>query len=209
MAIAKKHGLKVIEDCAQACGGRYHNGKRLGSIGDIGCFSFNYYKLISCGEGGALTTNDYQLYSRALYLHHPAAAFESKQNVFPNKPVARFNFRLNEIMAALLRVQLQRLEEWTQSLIQIRKVCLEEISSHPLVELPSYLNRQSGIHNYLCFVIPTTAVANHFASLLPNLKWDIFRPIDVPQYMCQNWGGLLFVDNGERSEEHTSELQSH
>ena len=55
--IAKEHNLYIIEDACQADGGRY-KGKRLGSIGDVGAFSFNYYKLISAGEGGALVTNN-------------------------------------------------------------------------------------------------------------------------------------------------------
>lgn len=56
-AIAKEHDLKIVEDACQADGGKYH-GKRLGTIGDAGALSFNQYKLISTGEGGALLTND-------------------------------------------------------------------------------------------------------------------------------------------------------
>ncbi len=65
MQLAKKYDLKIVEDACQADGGSY-KGMRLGSIGDIGTFSFNYYKIISSGEGGALVTNDKLLYQRAL-----------------------------------------------------------------------------------------------------------------------------------------------
>ena len=64
MAIAKKHDLRVIEDCAQACGATY-KGKFVGTFGDCGCFSFQYHKTITAGEGGALLTNDDRLYARA------------------------------------------------------------------------------------------------------------------------------------------------
>lgn len=57
MAIAKKHDLRVIEDCAQACGATY-KGKFVGTFGDCGCFSFQYHKTITAGEGGTLLTND-------------------------------------------------------------------------------------------------------------------------------------------------------
>lgn len=59
-AIAAKHGLRIIEDCAHAHGGRW-NGRHVGSIGDIGSFSFQESKLLACGEGGACVTNDLHL----------------------------------------------------------------------------------------------------------------------------------------------------
>ena len=60
-AIAAAHGLAIIEDAAQACGGSYH-GKRLGTIGAVGAFSFQYNKVITSGEGGMLVTNDDAIY---------------------------------------------------------------------------------------------------------------------------------------------------
>jgi len=56
MALARKRGVKVLEDVAQSCGGQYH-GKRLGTIGDIGTYSFQIHKIISAGEGGAVVTS--------------------------------------------------------------------------------------------------------------------------------------------------------
>ena len=68
MAIAKKHNLFVLEDACQGNGG-FFKGKRLGSIGDAGAFSFNYFKIISAGEGGALLTNNQEIFERALIYH--------------------------------------------------------------------------------------------------------------------------------------------
>jgi 8-amino-3,8-dideoxy-alpha-D-manno-octulosonate transaminase len=68
MKIAAGHGLKVIEDAAQACGGSY-GGRPAGSIGDAGCFSFQYHKIITAGEGGAMSTNNGELFERAQSLH--------------------------------------------------------------------------------------------------------------------------------------------
>ena len=72
MAIARKHNLKVIEDCAQALGGTY-KGKYLGTFGDCGCYSFQYHKIITAGEGGMMVTNDERLYDRAMGYHDTAA----------------------------------------------------------------------------------------------------------------------------------------
>lgn len=65
MELAQKYNIKVIEDSCQADGGSY-KGKRLGTIGDAGAFSFNHFKIISCGEGGALVTNNRKVYERAI-----------------------------------------------------------------------------------------------------------------------------------------------
>src|SRR5450759_4087045 len=67
-AICRKHDVRLIEDCAQACGGSY-KGKPLGTFGDIGCFSFQYHKIITAGEGGACITNDDRLYDRLMGYH--------------------------------------------------------------------------------------------------------------------------------------------
>jgi dTDP-4-amino-4,6-dideoxygalactose transaminase len=74
MQIAKKHNLMVLEDACQSVGGSY-KGKRLGSIGHAGVFSFNQYKTITCGEGGALVTNDGDIYDRALIHHDGGCVF--------------------------------------------------------------------------------------------------------------------------------------
>jgi 8-amino-3,8-dideoxy-alpha-D-manno-octulosonate transaminase len=68
LAIAKKHNIRVLEDCAQCAGGRY-KGKYVGTIGDIGINSFQLSKTITSGEGGAVTTNDPVLYERAFRFH--------------------------------------------------------------------------------------------------------------------------------------------
>ncbi len=74
MAIARKHDLRVIEDVAQAAGGTY-KGKYLGTFGDCGCFSFQYHKIITAGEGGMLVTGDERLYDRAMGYHDTAACW--------------------------------------------------------------------------------------------------------------------------------------
>ncbi|MDD2502743.1 MAG: aminotransferase class I/II-fold pyridoxal phosphate-dependent enzyme, partial [Clostridia bacterium] len=74
MDVANRHGLKVMEDSCQAVGGSY-KGKRLGTIGHAGAYSFNYYKVISCGEGGALLTNDRNVFEVAVYQHDGGSAF--------------------------------------------------------------------------------------------------------------------------------------
>lgn len=107
-AIARQHGLLLIEDCAQACGGNY-KGRRLGSFGDAGCFSLQQYKVITAGEGGMLVTHHRDVFERAAIRHDSAMCFwnpaDTTVGPFPGE-----NFRMNEMEGALGCVQFGRLE---------------------------------------------------------------------------------------------------
>ena len=109
--VAKKHNLYIVEDACQADGGSY-KGKRLGTIGDMGAFSFNYFKIISCGEGGALLTNNKIFHERALIYHDSAAVayFGNQLADFETQLFCGNEYRSNEFCAAFLRVQLKRLD---------------------------------------------------------------------------------------------------
>lgn len=107
MEIARRHGLKVIEDAAQAIGAE-ENGQRVGSFGDVGCFSFYPTKNLGAyGDGGMVTTNDPDLAEKIDVLRR-----QGSKRKYHNEMLG-FNSRLDEIQAALLRVKFQYLEDWT------------------------------------------------------------------------------------------------
>jgi 8-amino-3,8-dideoxy-alpha-D-manno-octulosonate transaminase len=115
MAIAREHGLKVIEDTAQACGGSY-KGKHLGTWGDMGCVSLDAYKVIGSGEGGIITTDDEWLYTRAQSYHDAAACWRPDRFARERKEGELFcgeNYRMPELCAAVAIVQLRKLESMT------------------------------------------------------------------------------------------------
>ncbi len=125
--IAKKHNLYIVEDACQADGGRY-KGKRLGSIGDAGAFSFNYYKLISAGEGGAVVTNNKLVYDRAMIYHDGGAAFRPYASDFEVPVFMGTQMRTNEVSAAILNVQLTRMDGIIDDLRKIKKTMTEALS---------------------------------------------------------------------------------
>jgi dTDP-4-amino-4,6-dideoxygalactose transaminase len=109
LALADAHRLAVVEDAAQAHGAEY-KGRRAGSIGDIGCFSFYPGKnLGACGEAGAIVTNDSRLAEAIRKLRDWGQA--SKYNHI----VKGYNYRMEGIQGAVLRVKLRHIEEWTEA----------------------------------------------------------------------------------------------
>ena len=107
MAVARKHKLTVIEDTAQADGGSY-KGRRLGSIGDVGCFSLQFNKIITAGEGGMVITNDETLWKRTLMYHDVGGL---RQHKAPNDEILiGTNYRMPELLGAVALVQLRRLD---------------------------------------------------------------------------------------------------
>ena len=130
MGIARKHGLKVIEDSAQAQGARY-KGRRTGSLGDAAGNSFYPGKNLGAfSDAGAVTTNDAQLADRVRTLRN----YGSKKKYFND--VKGFNSRLDELQAAFLQVKLKKLDDWNARRRDIAARYLAELSKIPNLTLP-------------------------------------------------------------------------
>jgi len=109
LEIAKNNGLKMIEDCAQAFGAEY-KGSKVGSLGDVGCFSFYPAKNLGCyGDGGMVVTSDPDIYKKVRLLRQHGAEEQY------NHKVLGFNSRLDELQAAILGVKLACLDEWNNA----------------------------------------------------------------------------------------------
>ncbi|AWB56758.1 DegT/DnrJ/EryC1/StrS family aminotransferase [Colwellia sp. Arc7-D] len=146
-AIAKKHNLKIIEDCAQAHGALY-KGKKVGSLGDAAGFSFYPGKnLGALGDGGAVTTNDSELATTIAALRN-YGSHEKYKNLYKG-----MNSRLDEIQAAMLRVKLRYLDNEIQARQSVAKAYLEGIHNQ-FIELP--VVEDVNAHVWHLFVIKTT-----------------------------------------------------
>lgn len=111
MKIARKHNLYVIEDATEALGSDY-KGKKAGTIGDIGCFSFNGNKIMTTGGGGMLVTNKNQYADKAKFLCNQAKEQTSNKELF--HPEIGFNFRMTNVLAAMGVAQLELLPEFIE-----------------------------------------------------------------------------------------------
>ena len=107
-ALAKKHGLMVIEDCAQAPGAKY-KGTWAGTLGDIGIFSLNYHKHIHTGEGGIIVTNSDDIADKLRLIRNHAEAVVEAKGYSTLVNMIGFNYRMTEVEAAIGREQLKKL----------------------------------------------------------------------------------------------------
>jgi len=137
MALAEKHNLYVIEDCAQAHGAKY-KGKSVGSIGHVGAWSFCQDKIMTTGgEGGMVTTNDRELWSKMWSYKDHGKSWEA---VYEKKHPPGFrwlhesfgtNWRMMEMQAAIGRIQLTRMESWHQSRAENAHCILDTADQFP------------------------------------------------------------------------------
>lgn len=156
MEIAHKHNLYVVEDCACAIGTTY-KGKKVGTIGDIGCFSFHPRKAITTGEGGMCSTNDEEVYYRLLQLKNHGLSATKRGTEYGNPfymgiyDEIGYNLRLSDIQAAVGVAQFKKLHR----LLKDRKRCadyyIDKLKDDEELLLPA-VSEEFG-HTYQSFVI--------------------------------------------------------
>ncbi|MEZ5482016.1 MAG: DegT/DnrJ/EryC1/StrS aminotransferase family protein [Porticoccaceae bacterium] len=161
MELANDHGLLVVEDCAQAHGAQY-KGRSVGSIGHVGCWSFCQDKIMSTGgEGGMVTTNDKELWSKMWSYKDHGKSWEA---VYEKKHPPGFrwvhdsfgtNWRMTEMQAAIGRIQLKRMPAWFSARKSNAEKLTEACAKFPCVRVPlvpDYIDHAN--YKYYVFVKP-------------------------------------------------------
>lgn len=144
-ALAKKHNLKVIEDCAQAPYAQF-KGKFAGTLADIGIYSLNYHKHIHSGEGGIIVTDDDELANKLrLIRNHAEAVVEAKGEIDLVNMIG-FNYRMTEIEAAIAREQIKKLPKLIKERIKNIEYLEKELSKIPCLKMPKV--RENSTHVY-------------------------------------------------------------
>ncbi len=156
MAIAEKHNLKVIEDACHGPLSEYHH-QKLGTIGDLGCFSFFSNKNISTGEGGMIITNndEYAAKIKLLRSHGMTSmSYERASGHSTSYDVVAlgYNYRMDDIRASIAIVQLRKLYVDLQKRMILRKYYLEKLSTIPNITIP-FKDHQEFCSNYIFPII--------------------------------------------------------
>lgn len=142
LAIAKKHKLMVIEDCAQAPMGKY-KGKYVGTIGDIGVFSLNYHKHIHTGEGGIITTNNSNLAERIQLIRNHGENVVEAKGVTDITNMIGFNYRMTEVEAAIGIEQLKKLPRLLEERLHNAKFLHERLGNMKGLSSPPWVESSS------------------------------------------------------------------
>lgn len=189
MAIAKKHHLGVVEDCAQAVDATW-NGKPVGSFGDFGSFSFFPTKNLGCaGDGGLLTCQDDDLAGKVRSLRvHGQNAFASY-----NHTSEGMNSRLDEIQAAILNVKLPYLADWSASRNAIADRYTEALKTCQFLTLPTVQKQAESVFHQYTVALTANAPLNRDAVLkaleAKGIMARVYYPITLPlQGMHANLG---------------------
>lgn len=183
MALAEKYGLYVVEDACQADGGSY-KGRRLGSIGDTGALSFNYYKVISSGEGGAFLTNRKALFERALIYQDSSAIayFGNQMEDFSTPVFCGSEFRANEFCAAVMNVQLDRLDGILSDLRNNKKYMMDALAE--VAEFVPSNDIDGDCGTTLAFRFESEEAARAFATA-EGVRGTL--PIDTGKHVYKHW----------------------
>ncbi|TQM47052.1 dTDP-4-amino-4,6-dideoxygalactose transaminase [Arcticibacter tournemirensis] len=152
MGLARKHNLKIVEDACHAPLSEF-NGKKLGTIGDIGCFSFFSNKNISTGEGGMLVTNSSEYYNEAKLLRShgmTSMSYERAKGHSSEYDVIElgFNYRMDDLRAAIGIIQLQKIKEDLTKREQIRHEYVSQLSAVESIIIPFKDNKEFS-SNYI------------------------------------------------------------
>lgn len=190
MEIAATHNLMVLEDACQADGGTY-KGRRLGSIGDVGAFSFNEFKIITCGEGGALVTNNREIYERAMIQHDGGCVLWDHDFDLQAPLFAGVNYRIHEISSAILRVQLKRLDDILASLRREKLVMRQELEGEQGFVFNPVYDEGGDCATNLALLFESPARAKEVVDGLQGGGIKARRPLDSGRHVYVNWEPIL------------------
>lgn len=176
--LAKKHGLRVIEDAAHAIGSTYTDGRKVGccAYSDLTVFSFHPVKTLTCGEGGAVTTNDPELYRRLLLFRShgitkdPAQLTRTSPGPWYYEMLELgFNYRMTELQAALGLSQLRRLEAFKQRRREIVATYNAAFADLPVLKRPYEMPGLSSCFHLYLVRIDFRAVGKSRAAVMSEL----------------------------------------
>jgi dTDP-4-amino-4,6-dideoxygalactose transaminase len=182
MSIAMENNLYLIEDCAQAFGARYKN-NFVGSYGDVGTYSFNVFKTITSGDGGMIATNNEDLYKRAFAIHDQGH-LPLRQGVEQgSRTVIGLDFRMTELSAAVLLVQLKKLENIKAKLKESKKRFKDGIKDLNGVRFRTLSDPEGELGTILTVFLPNAEVARKVGrelgcGVVADSGWHVYNNME-------------------------------
>lgn len=192
--VAQRHGLKVVEDTAQADGGSY-KGRRLGSLGDVGCFSLQFNKILTSGEGGMVITNDENVFKRAVMFHDVIGGL--RNNIPIEETLWGINFRMPELLAAVMLVQLRRLEGLLMNMRERKRMLragIEDVARRKGIVFQEIVDPAGDASVAFIFLVENPTVATRVAEALraENIGAGVlYRPDRIDYHIFTHWVPII------------------
>jgi len=188
--IANQYNLKLVEDACQAIGGTY-KGKYLGTYGDLGCFSFDFVKTITSGEGGAVITNNPEYAKHADYFTDHGHDHIGNDRGAESHPVLGYNFRLSELHAAVGLAQVRRLKDFVAIQKKNYTILREALSAIPEVTFRTVPEGGEESYAFLSFFLPDLDIARKVSASFKNSGVDAcFHYYDNNWHYVRKWDHL-------------------
>lgn len=179
--VCNTHKLLLVEDACQAIGGSY-KGKPLGSIGDLGCFSFDFVKTVTCGEGGAVITNNENYYMHADHYSDHGHDHIGSDRGAETHPFLGYNFRISELHAAVGLAQIQRLPEFLAIQKKHYTILREALSQIQEVTFRTVPEGGEESYAFLNFFLPDLETARNVSKAFKENGIDVCW-----NYFDNNW----------------------
>jgi len=170
-AVATRHGIALIEDCAQAFGATYR-GRWVGTHGAMGMYSFNEFKTITCGDGGMVVTDDEQLYRRAFAMHDQGHSPNRKGLEVGARPFLGLNFRMTELEGAVLVAQVRKLEGIRRHLAENAAIVRSIIEEVPEIDFRELPDPDGDLATHLVVIFPDERMAGAVTAELGSITLD-------------------------------------
>ena len=153
VAVCASNGITLIEDACQALGATFH-GKAVGTFGRVGCFSFDPVKTVTCGEGGALITDDEELYRSADAYSDHGHDHVGNDRGLEGHPILGSNYRISELNAAVGLAQLRKLDSMLERQRKHKKQLKDALSQCPAIRFRSIPDETGDSATFLSFFLP-------------------------------------------------------
>ena len=189
--IARRHNLKVIEDTAQAVGAAV-GGKKVGTWGDAGTFSFDFYKTVTTGEGGMVVTNDRDLYVKmSEYSDHGHDHNPNVGRALEGRSFLGVNYRMNELQGAIGIAQLSKLDDMIQRQQENQKLIRETLESIDGITMRALPENGKDTYTHVCFALPGADKAKAFQQYLAGKGLSAVYFKDNFWHFLPNWEHLI------------------
>ncbi|MFA7616798.1 MAG: DegT/DnrJ/EryC1/StrS family aminotransferase [Weeksellaceae bacterium] len=194
MKIAKKHKLYLIEDACQATGATY-KGKSIGTIGDIGCLSFDFVKTVTCGEGGAVLTNDEKVYQLTEQFSDHGHDHVGNDRGAEDHPVVGLNFRISELHAAIGLGQWGKLDRFLAQQRKIKNRIKNSLKQYTEIDFRRIPDESGDNASFLSLILDDEITAKNLAKELKSKGIPCAYWYDNKWHYIRKWNHFKKLKN--------------